>query len=86
MTAPMHELANKIYAFLKMRFDGDTSVEIEPFNHVTALFYYQKDEESARADSRKLHESMLGYHTDNVYSYDGSFVDSDNSQIENTFT
>lgn len=83
MTVAMKAIAEEIYQYLKKRFVNDDSVIIQPFNHVTVLFYYLKEE---IVDVKTQNGQMLGYHTDNVYSYDGFFEHDSNSQMENTFT
>ena len=83
MTYAMKIIANKVYQYLKRRFANENAVDILPFNHITVLYYYQK---KIHIDKRRLHEIMLGYHTDNVYNHNGDFIQSSNSQVENTFT
>ena len=85
MTHTMKMIASEIFEYLKARFanSGD-DVMICPFNHVTLLLYYQKVDSKDDDDNKQ--QPMLGFHTDNVYSYDGSFVHEANSQLENTFT
>jgi hypothetical protein len=78
----MKLIAREVYEFIKKRFNNDNSVAIHPFNHVTVLFYYRKS--PVDDDTRACR--VLGYHTDNIYSCDGSFLHSQNSQMENTFT
>lgn len=80
MTFAMKVIADEVYQYLQARFSDDDSVSIHPFNHVTVLFYYQK------IDGKANNKSMLGYHTDNVFSHDGVFLQDSNSQMENTFT
>lgn len=84
MTTLMNEMADEIYEYIKRRYENDSAVTIHPFNHATVMFYYQKKTELTRGD--RLTQPMLGYHTDNVFSHDGSFLHDSNSQIENTFT
>lgn len=80
MTYPMQIIAEEVYQYLKAKFGNDSSVKILPFNHITVLLYYNK------VDKYNFKELMLGYHTDNVFSHDGEFIDGANSQLENTFT
>lgn len=80
MTYAMKVIADEVYQYLKARFADDDSVSVHPFNHVTVLFYYQKIDDEAD------NKTMLGYHTDNVFSHDGVFLQNSNSQMENTFT
>jgi hypothetical protein len=80
MTVPMVMIADEIFRYLKARFGKDDKVLIHRFDHMTLMFYYQK------VDNKNLNATMLGYHTDNVYSHDGSFKRKSNSQLENTFT
>ena len=83
MTYAMKIIAKYVYQDLKRRFASDNAVDIREFNHITILYYYQK---KIHIDKRRLHEIMLGYHTDNVYNHNGDFIQSSNSQVENTFT
>ncbi len=76
----MMMIADEIFRHLKARFGKDDKVLIRRFDHMTLMFYYQK------VDNTNLNATMLGYHTDNVYSHDGSFKRKSNSQLENTFT
>lgn len=73
-------IADEIFRYLQARFHKDDKITIRRFNHMTLLFYYQK------VDGKNPNATMLGYHTDNVYSNDGSFKHKSNSQLENTFT
>ena len=85
MTLAMKIIAKEVFQYVRARFGNDEdSVVIRPFNHVTVLFYYHKVEPTER--NRRLHGTMLGYHTDNVFSRDGLFIHDSNSQMENTFT
>lgn len=90
MTAPMKIMADHIYNYLWERFKDDNSVVVLPFNHVTILLYYQKEEDDVATDLTNMQKSMIGYHTDNVYSSSleilGKFLQEENSQVENTFT
>ena len=83
MTYAMKIIAKYVYQYLKRRFANENAVKILPFNHITLLYYYQK---KVHIDKRRLHEIMLGYHTDNLYTRNGDFLQSSNSQVENTFT
>ena len=83
MTYAMKIIAKYVYQYLKRRFANENAVKILPFNHITLLYYYQK---KVHIDKRRLHEIMLGYHTDNLYTHNGDFLQSSNSQVENTFT
>jgi hypothetical protein len=73
-------IADEIFRYLKARFGKDDKVCIRRFDHMTLMLYYQK------GDNKNLNVTMLGYHTDNVYSHDGSFKRKSNSQKRNTFT
>jgi len=83
MTYPMKIIAKYVYQYLKRQFANDNAIDILQFNHITILYYYQK---KIHIDKRRLHEIMLGYHTDNLYNHSGNFIQSSNSQVENTFT
>jgi hypothetical protein len=80
MTVPMKIIADEIFHYLEARFGKDDEVIVHRFDHVTLMFYYQK------VDYKHPSVTMLGYHTDNVYSKDGSFKHKSNSQLESTFT
>ena len=73
MTPEMTKLANHIALNIK-KFTGKTF----ELNHCTILFYYHKYNKSPN--------NLLGYHTDNVYSANGKFLKSKNSQAEDTPT
>mmetsp|Transcript_564 Transcript_564/g.1116 ORF Transcript_564/g.1116 Transcript_564/m.1116 type:complete len:251 (+) Transcript_564:773-1525(+) len=82
MSPSMTRLAEIIHRDLKKRLENDNTVSVEPFNHVTILMYYQKSLDEKKNHKRKL----LEFHTDNVYSTNGLFVNNKNSQKEKTVT
>ena len=72
-------VAKEIECLVKRKVEKN--VRVDPFNHVTLLFYYPKT-----ADLNDSMKQMLGFHTDNVYSHWGVFEHAKNSQVENTVT
>lgn len=82
MTAEMKQVAEWVYHTLLLLHATNPSVtsgmDIEPFNHCTVLFYFQKQQQPQ--------PKQLGYHCDNLYSNDGTFQANRNSQKENTPT
>jgi len=79
-TPHMQIIADKIQkVLLNLSLRGFTqSWNIQPFNHCTVLFYYHKNNDSPN--------TMLGYHTDNIYSHEGKFDSNNNTQMEDTPT
>ena len=84
MTTAMKWISKDVYEFTRRYFKDDPSVTTHHFNHMTVLFYYRKGKGGLAGDARA--RTVLGYHTDNIYSRDGSFSHSLNSQMENTLT
>jgi len=82
MTPEMKQVAEWIHSTLLLICATNPSLtsgmDVEPFNHCTVLFYFQKQQ--------KQHPKQLGYHCDNLYSNDGNFQANCNSQKENTPT
>lgn len=82
MTSEMKQVAEWIHSTLLLIDATNPSLtsgmDIEPFNHCTVLFYFQK--------KPKQHVKQLNYHCDNLYSNDGKFQANRNSQKENTPT
>jgi len=76
MTPDMVKVGSNIFETIK--FLDPTGMSVEPFNHCTVLFYFHKQKKSPN--------SMLGFHTDNVYSKKGKFITDKNTQKENTPT
>lgn len=84
MTLAMKIIAYEVYQYLRVRYQESHEVIIRPFNQVTLLLYYQK---AGKEEYPSAHlQTMLGFHTDNVYSKNGLFLDNANSQMEDTFT
>ena len=82
MPSSMKVLSKIIHKYILL-IQSDTSLvpvhmDTEPFNHCTVLFYYHKNSRSTN--------KMLGFHTDNVYSKNGRFLEKANSQRRNTPT
>jgi len=81
MPLAMMMVADHVYNYLHKEYKPNSSVRIEPFNHCSVLIYYQKS-----GNDKKSSAPMIGFHTDNVYNFDGLFMEKLNSQLENTFT
>ena len=75
----MYAMSHEIESFLdsnKSLFKLDSCIDIR-FNHCTVLIYY--------AGSGLKEKSVLGYHTDCVYSaVSGEYISNKNTQVENT--
>jgi hypothetical protein len=81
MTSQMRIISNMINKLIVDLHDKRAipPTRILPFNHCSILFYCHK---TPNTSSPK----MLGFHTDNVYSSEGRFNVSKNTQMENTPT
>ena len=78
MTPDMEKVADELFEVVK-KYNHNQGMAVEPFNHCTVLFYFNKCPNSSQS-------MLLGFHTDNVFSSNGKFLLKKNTQKENTPT